>query len=161
MIAIKSPRVHVFLAEKGVGSRRFCEELIRKKLIRVNGSIAKLGDKVSPGDRIIYKKQIYVFKDFQSKNKIYLALNKPRIIYALILMLMEESWQYLWFSLCLKSVYFQLAGLILKALDFYYSPMMVNLQMILFIQGEKSKENILLNRKKILMKICLFLLNQV
>ncbi|WP_268828828.1 S4 domain-containing protein, partial [Borreliella garinii] len=44
MIAIKSPRVHVFLAEKGVGSRRFCEELIRKKLIRVNGSIAKLGD---------------------------------------------------------------------------------------------------------------------
>ncbi|AEW68469.1 Hypothetical protein KK9_0129 [Borreliella garinii BgVir] len=78
MIALKPPRVHVFLAEKGVGSRRFCEELIRKKHIRINGSIAKLGDKVSPGDRIIYKKQIYVFKDFQSKNKIYLALNKPR-----------------------------------------------------------------------------------
>ncbi|WP_424632251.1 pseudouridine synthase [Borreliella lusitaniae] len=78
MITLKTPRVQVFLAEKGIGSRRFCEELIRKKLVRVNGSIAKLGDKVSLGDRIIYKKQIYVFKDFQSKSRIYLALNKPK-----------------------------------------------------------------------------------
>ncbi|ADQ30671.1 hypothetical RNA pseudouridine synthase [Borreliella burgdorferi JD1] len=78
MIALKAPRVHVFLAEKGVGSRRFCEELIRKKLVRVNNTIAKLGDKVALGDRIIYKKQIFVFKDFQINNRIYLALNKPR-----------------------------------------------------------------------------------
>ncbi|WP_267502903.1 S4 domain-containing protein, partial [Borreliella garinii] len=78
MIALKTPRVQVFLAEKGVGSRRFCEELIKKKLVRVNGSIAKLGDKVALGDRITYKKQIYVFTDFQSKSKIYLALNKPK-----------------------------------------------------------------------------------
>ncbi len=61
MIALKAPRVHVFLAEKGVGSRRFCEELIRKKLVRVNNTIAKLGDKVTLGDRIIYKKTDFCF----------------------------------------------------------------------------------------------------
>ncbi|QFI14279.1 pseudouridine synthase [Borrelia sp. CA_690] len=78
MIALKTLRVHVFLAEKGVGSRRFCEELIRRKLVRVNDSIAKLGDKVALGDRIIYNKQIFVFKDSQIKDRIYLALNKPK-----------------------------------------------------------------------------------
>ncbi|AJA89972.1 pseudouridine synthase [Borreliella chilensis] len=78
MLALKNLRVHVFLAEKGLGSRRFCEELIRKKLVRINGSIAKLGDKLALGDRIIYRNQIFVFKDIQSKSKIYLALNKPK-----------------------------------------------------------------------------------
>lgn len=78
MTTLKTPRVQVFLAEKGIGSRRFCEDLIKNKLVRVNDSIAKLGDRVALGDRIIYKKQIYVFTDFQSKSKIYLALNKPK-----------------------------------------------------------------------------------
>ncbi|AHH06200.1 Ribosomal large subunit pseudouridine synthase B [Borrelia crocidurae DOU] len=73
----KGLRVHAFLAEKGIGSRRFCEDLIRKNLIKVNGIFAKLGDKVFLGDRVEYGKQVFVFQDSKVVNKIYIALNKP------------------------------------------------------------------------------------
>ncbi|WP_407637314.1 pseudouridine synthase [Borrelia persica] len=73
----KGLRVHVFLAEKGVGSRRFCEELIRKNLVKVNGTPSKLGDKVFLGDRVEYKRQVFIFQNSKIGNKIYIALNKP------------------------------------------------------------------------------------
>ncbi|AHH10285.1 rRNA pseudouridine synthase [Borrelia coriaceae] len=74
----KGLRVHVFLAEKGIGSRRFCENLIRKNLVKINGSLAKLGDKVSLGDRVECRGQIFVFRDFKVESKIYVALHKPK-----------------------------------------------------------------------------------
>ncbi|WP_375537731.1 pseudouridine synthase [Candidatus Borreliella tachyglossi] len=71
-------RVHVFLAGKGIGSRRFCEELIRKNLVKINGKVAKLGDRVILGDSVKYKRHIFVFKESGLKNKVYIALNKPK-----------------------------------------------------------------------------------
>ena len=73
----KGLRVHVFLAEKGIGSRRFCEDLIKKKFVRINGGLAKLGDKVFLGDRVEYRGQIFVYRD-SHKTNIYIALNKPK-----------------------------------------------------------------------------------
>ncbi|ATQ15050.2 Ribosomal large subunit pseudouridine synthase B [Borrelia miyamotoi] len=75
----KGLRVHVFLADKGIGSRRFCEDLIRKNLVRINGSFAKLGDKVFLGDRVKCKDQIFVFRRVSKiESKIYIALHKPK-----------------------------------------------------------------------------------
>ncbi|AHH08092.1 rRNA pseudouridine synthase [Borrelia anserina] len=71
-------RVHVFLADRGVGSRRFCEDLIRKNLVKINGNFAKLGDKVFLCDRVEYKRQVFVFRDFKVKSKVYIALHKPK-----------------------------------------------------------------------------------
>ncbi|AAX16651.1 rRNA pseudouridine synthase [Borrelia hermsii DAH] len=71
-------RAHVFLAEKGMGSRRFCEELIRKNLVKINGTLAKLGDKVFLGDRVEYRRQVFVLRDLKIESKIYIALHKPK-----------------------------------------------------------------------------------
>lgn len=45
-------RLQKVLAEAGYGSRRTLEEWIRAGRVRVNGQVAKLGDRVSPADRI-------------------------------------------------------------------------------------------------------------
>jgi 23S rRNA pseudouridine2605 synthase len=45
-------RLQKVLAEAGLGSRRTLEGWIRDGRVRVNGQIAKLGDRVSPTDRI-------------------------------------------------------------------------------------------------------------
>ncbi|ANF33636.1 pseudouridine synthase [Borrelia turicatae] len=74
----KGLRVHVFLAEKGVGSRRFCEDLISKNSVRINNTLAKLGDKVFLGDRVECRKQVFVFRDCKVESKIYIALHKPK-----------------------------------------------------------------------------------
>ncbi|MCK4975439.1 MAG: pseudouridine synthase, partial [Anaerolineales bacterium] len=41
-------RLQKILARAGLGSRRACEELINSGRVRVNGEIAKLGDKADP-----------------------------------------------------------------------------------------------------------------
>ncbi|BCR21573.1 Ribosomal large subunit pseudouridine synthase B [Borrelia sp. HM] len=74
----KGLRAHVFLAEKGIGSRRFCEDLIKKNFVRINGNLAKLGDKVFLGDKVRYRGQIFVCRDSKIKTNIYIALNKPK-----------------------------------------------------------------------------------
>ena len=45
-----SIRLQKFLAAAGVGSRRGCEELIKKGLIKVNGKIALVGTSVTSED---------------------------------------------------------------------------------------------------------------
>jgi 23S rRNA pseudouridine2605 synthase len=66
-------RVQVYLARCGLGSRRHCEEFIREGRISINGSVAQLGAKVSPGDRVtLDRKALY-----PEATKVYLAVNKP------------------------------------------------------------------------------------
>lgn len=68
-------RLQKFMAESGVASRRKSEELIAAGKVKVNGTVAKIGDKVDPKhDKVtVHGKRINVVQ----KN-VYLMLNKPR-----------------------------------------------------------------------------------
>ena len=50
-------RVQKLLANSGIGSRRYVEELISEGRIFVNGKMAKLGDKASSSDEITIDQQ--------------------------------------------------------------------------------------------------------
>ena len=68
-------RLQKFLANSGVASRRKCEELILAGKVKVNGETVKeLGRKIDSDKDVIEfdNKEIR-----QSKNKIYILLNKP------------------------------------------------------------------------------------
>ena len=69
-----SERLQKFLAKAGVGSRRFCEELIKSKKIKINGKVAKIGVSVEITDVIEYEGNLisYVKSDLK-----LLMLNKP------------------------------------------------------------------------------------
>ena len=68
-------RLHKFLADAGVASRRKAEELITAGKIKVNGNVVtKLGTSVDPKkDQVEYNDQVIK----QTGEKIYIALNKP------------------------------------------------------------------------------------
>ncbi len=67
-------RLQKFLAEAGLGSRRYCETLIQQGKVSVNGQPATTpGTKVDPGhDRILVDGQPLAIE-----RKAYIALNKP------------------------------------------------------------------------------------
>lgn len=69
-------RLQKVLARAGLGSRRACETLIDEGHIRVNGRIAKLGEKVDPQKvQITYDGRVVEIKD---EEKVYIALYKPK-----------------------------------------------------------------------------------
>ena len=51
-------RLQKFLAKSGIGSRRYCEELIKSKRIKVNGQIALIGASVNKDDEVEYDGKI-------------------------------------------------------------------------------------------------------
>ena len=69
-------RLQKYLAEKGIASRRKCEEYILQGLVKVNGTIVtQLGTKIDPTkDKIIFKDQELTN---QKEKKVYILLNKP------------------------------------------------------------------------------------
>ena len=69
-----SERPQKFLAKAGVGSRRFCEELIKSRKIKINGKVAEIGVSVELTDVIEYEGNVisYVKSDLK-----LLMLNKP------------------------------------------------------------------------------------
>ena len=69
-----SERLQKFLAKAGVGSRRFCEELIKSKKIKINGKVAEIGVSVEITDVIEFEGNVisYVKSDLK-----LLMLNKP------------------------------------------------------------------------------------
>ena len=70
----ESIRLQLYLARCGIGSRRFCEELILARRVAVNGAVAdKLGTKVSPDDEVRFDGTIV-----RPEEKLrYVLLNKP------------------------------------------------------------------------------------
>ena len=69
-------RLQKFLAERGVASRRKCEELILEGRLKVNGNIVtELGTKVNPVEDKVYLDDKLV-KD-KSSDYVYILLNKP------------------------------------------------------------------------------------
>ena len=69
-----SERLQKFLAKAGIGSRRFCEELIKSRKIKINGKVAEIGVSVEITDVIEYEGNVisYVKSDLK-----LLMLNKP------------------------------------------------------------------------------------
>ena len=67
-------RLQKFLAKSGIGSRRYCEELIKSKKIKVNGHIALIGATVDQNDVIEYDGNVVSFIESETK---LLMLNKP------------------------------------------------------------------------------------
>ena len=67
-------RLQKFLAKSGIGSRRYCEELIQSKKIKVNGHIALIGATVDQNDVIEYDGNVVSFIESEIK---LLMLNKP------------------------------------------------------------------------------------
>ena len=67
-------RLQKFLAKSGIGSRRYCEELIKSKKIKVNGQIALIGATVNRNDEVEYDGNIISFTESEIK---LLMLNKP------------------------------------------------------------------------------------
>ena len=67
-------RLQKFLAKYGIGSRRYCEELIKSKKIKVNGQIALIGATVNRNDEVEYDGNIISYTKSEIK---LLMLNKP------------------------------------------------------------------------------------
>lgn len=68
-------RLQKVLAAAGVGSRRACEDLIDRRRVKVNGKVARLGDKVDAETDEIYVDGQRIVTDTRL---VYLAINKPR-----------------------------------------------------------------------------------
>ena len=67
-------RLQKFLAKSGIGSRRYCEELIKSKKIKVNGQIALIGSSVNKNDEVEYDGNTISFTESEIR---LLMLNKP------------------------------------------------------------------------------------
>ncbi|MDD6807860.1 MAG: pseudouridine synthase [Oscillospiraceae bacterium] len=75
MVAEEKVRLQKYMAECGIASRRKSEELISKGKVKVNGRLAKIGDKINPlEDKVTVDGQ----KIQTEKNHVYIMLHKPR-----------------------------------------------------------------------------------
>ena len=89
MTGMKPERLHKYLASAGVGSRRYCEELIAAGRVRVNGVVAKLGQSVVPGqDKVEYRGR----EVLPTQEKVVIALNKPAGYLSACFRGKEEGW---------------------------------------------------------------------
>ena len=69
----ESVRINKYLSEAGVCSRREADRQIERGAITINGKTAVMGDKVSPGDVVMYgKKKVSI-----EEEAVLLAVNKP------------------------------------------------------------------------------------
>lgn len=66
-------RINKYLASKNFCSRREADELINRHQVKINGKLAKLGDKIKEADVVEVGKH-------RQKKLVYLAYNKPKNI---------------------------------------------------------------------------------
>lgn len=72
---VNETRLQKFMAECGVASRRKSEELISQNKVKVNGRVAKIGDKVDPRKDLITVSGKRVAR---VREKVYIMIYKPR-----------------------------------------------------------------------------------
>jgi 23S rRNA pseudouridine2605 synthase len=70
-------RLAKYFTDCGVLSRRAAEEEIKKGRVKVNGIIAELGQKITPGKDVVEYAGKKIMPPKQA-GKVYLMLNKPR-----------------------------------------------------------------------------------
>ena len=73
---MEKERLQKILSKHGYGSRRACEKLIADNRVKINGRIAKLGDRGNLAEDSVEVDGILIGKT--AIKKIYIALNKPR-----------------------------------------------------------------------------------
>ena len=66
-------RINKFISEAGKASRRGADRLIEERKVKINNRVAKIGDQVKPGDRVLVNGEEII----QARNHVYIALNKP------------------------------------------------------------------------------------
>ena len=69
----ESVRINKYLSEAGVCSRREADRRIEKGYVTINGKEAVMGDRVFPGDVVMYGEKVIAKED----EVILLAVNKP------------------------------------------------------------------------------------
>lgn len=67
-------RINRYLALNNYCSRREADVLLAKKIVKINGKIAKIGDRVNEGDQVEMNSEA----QHKLKNYRYFAYNKPR-----------------------------------------------------------------------------------
>jgi len=68
-------RLQKFMARAGVGSRRYCEELIKEGRVKVNGRVVtELGTKVDPDNDVV---EVDGNPVRPKQEKLYIIINKP------------------------------------------------------------------------------------
>jgi len=67
-------RINKFLAERGVASRRACDELVRQNRVYINGKPATLGQETEPSDTVTVDGKVVG----QSEKLVYYMMNKPK-----------------------------------------------------------------------------------
>lgn len=67
-------RLQKFLADAGIGSRRYCEELIKSGKVLLNGEVAKIGSIVEHNDEVLYLNKKIESSIHQDR---VILLNKP------------------------------------------------------------------------------------
>ncbi len=70
-------RLQKFMADNGIASRRKSEELIAQGKVKVNGHVARLGDKVNPRKDLVTVSGKKIVPP-RTKKLVYYMLNKPR-----------------------------------------------------------------------------------
>lgn len=78
MAGTNQVRVHVYLAQRGFGSRRAIETMIREGKVSVNGKPATLGQKISPADDQLKVRGKLIPKGLSESETVVIALYKPR-----------------------------------------------------------------------------------
>ncbi|MDO4788094.1 MAG: pseudouridine synthase [Johnsonella sp.] len=72
-------RINKFLSEMGVCSRREADRMLEEGRLRIEGKIAKLGDRLSPGQKLyLGERCIGSLEDIERVKPLLLAVNKPR-----------------------------------------------------------------------------------
>lgn len=66
-------RINRYLAMNNYCSRREADNLIAKKIVKINGRLAKIGDKVNEGDKV----EVDIEAKGKMKKCLYFAYNKP------------------------------------------------------------------------------------
>ncbi|MCG6967969.1 MAG: rRNA pseudouridine synthase [Chromatiaceae bacterium] len=75
--AVEGDRLQKLLANAGLGSRRHLETLISEGRVRVNGSVAKLGDRATAEDRIEVDGRPVGSKRLSAQQRFVIMYNKP------------------------------------------------------------------------------------
>lgn len=70
------PKVQAYLSKLGICSRRHCEELILEKKIQIDGELAKIGQRIKPGQSVIVVDGQKIEQPEQV-DKVYYLLDKP------------------------------------------------------------------------------------